>query len=758
MFDTRDLAPGFRTHSGWFRKAGLPTIGQAFDRIQRGRIIIDNRGKGVTIQTYGKTPTDVEAKLLRGRPDLKNYDIRKHQIEAGGPGSGRHPGSGDPYNVKWIMHPKLGVTSGKLTSWGSDTHADIANKKWGPKVAYSPKSDDWHKGFAFVDPEKKTVEVGAYGKYMGGIDRAVGVHPAVVDHLQKQYGLNGYSFGDINENELAAGGPGSGCKGDSCGRPATRTANPKQMQFIHQYLDMTSPHSVKDAFIKANGKEYTTISAKSPTKGKLKECFMNAYQLATGHSGYTYVEGYATTEKVGIPLDHAWVVDKEGRVVDPTWKDGNAYFGVPIKADYLLKTAVKTRVYGVLSHTNMDLLRGKDKIEDIKAGGPGSGCHGDNCGRPTSAIPGAVNKILPQYENKDPHSLLVFRVQKAGSTGLVGKNAADLAGVVQFLMSDYYENHGGGDAIGVYRVANPGGQLGTYEGLQNGRTFRIVNDPSPEAVANRKAGQGWKNKGDEYMHVPPSPGIGTEKQPITWGIDQRQSTIYSFGPGNYTTTKLAEVPLAGLNSTDELQIMLQLHNTLKTKGITAGGPGSGCRGPNCGRPKSAVSQIPKADYHLSPKERAIETRFRRKIAADPKRMMMEYRANFGNVLNADNAKELSDDFKKDRTKSAAVHEPASWLIKQLWKEDLADKSKHTVFFTAGGAGAGKTTAINQVAPGTFSAKGDIIFDGTMRPAASAEKKVQQALDAGKAVAILYGGRVCRWYSTSCHEARIRRRR
>ncbi len=76
IFDTRNLSPGFRTHASWFRKIGLPDTGVAFDRVQRGRILIDTKGQQVTIQAYAeKTPLDVEAKLFRGRPELKNYRI-----------------------------------------------------------------------------------------------------------------------------------------------------------------------------------------------------------------------------------------------------------------------------------------------------------------------------------------------------------------------------------------------------------------------------------------------------------------------------------------------------------------------------------------------------------------------------------------------------------------------------------------------------------------------------------------------------------
>jgi hypothetical protein len=123
--------------------------------------------------------------------------------------------------------------------------------------------------------------------------------------------------------------------------------------------------------------------------------------------------------------------------------------------------------------------------------------------------------------------------------------------------------------------------------------------------------------------------------------------------------------------------------------------------------------------------------------------MAEYHKRFGNVLNADNAKELSDDYMKDRAAGApAVHETASWLVKELYHRELekpAPKGKENlVVFTAGGAGAGKTTGIE----GSKAAReavneAQIVYDGTLRPSHKAISKVDQALKAGKQAEVLY---------------------
>ncbi|MGW1180086.1 hypothetical protein [Streptomyces drozdowiczii] len=64
-----------------------------------------------------------------------------------------------------------------------------------------------------------------------------------------------------------------------------------------------------------------------------RQCFANAFALATVRSELVYAEGYAVYA-VGdtlLPLQHAWCVAPDGSVVDPTWETpGAAYLGLPI--------------------------------------------------------------------------------------------------------------------------------------------------------------------------------------------------------------------------------------------------------------------------------------------------------------------------------------------------------------------------------------------------------------------------------------------
>lgn len=154
------------------------------------------------------------------------------------------------------------------------------------------------------------------------------------------------------------------------------------------------------------------------------------------------------------------------------------------------------------------------------------------------------------------------------------------------------------------------------------------------------------------------------------------------------------------------------------------------------RPETA--QIPRAGA-LQPVDRVIENRLAEKLSADFDAAVAEYSARpdamGGRVLNTDIARELSPDYLADRTRSAAVHEPASWFIKQLYARKLAEiKPGYGVLFSSGGTGAGKTTAIDQF---QLADRAAFVYDTNMNTLGSAVQKIQQALDAGATVRIVH---------------------
>lgn len=147
----------------------------------------------------------------------------------------------------------------------------------------------------------------------------------------------------------------------------------------------------------------------------------------------------------------------------------------------------------------------------------------------------------------------------------------------------------------------------------------------------------------------------------------------------------------------------------------------------------------------------LEAKFRSELTADHQGATLQYNAlndpkiadtQGGKILNVDMARELSPEYAADRTRSAEVHEPASEFIKKLYAEKLQEPPKpgetNSVLFTAGGSGAGKSTAIENVPKvQQLADQAQIVYDSNFTNADSASAKIEQALAANKAVSIAY---------------------
>jgi uncharacterized protein len=99
-------------------------------------------------------------------------------------------------------------------------------------------------------------------------------------------------------------------------------------------------------------------------KGAAHYCYNNAYQAAMADPSLTYVEGIVQGGGVGA---HAWVVDKSGKVIDPTIKNGKnvtAYIGVPIETEYLRKVTERERDKEQDHSKHWGVFTSKEYLED----------------------------------------------------------------------------------------------------------------------------------------------------------------------------------------------------------------------------------------------------------------------------------------------------------------------------------------------------------------------------------------------------------
>jgi len=103
-------------------------------------------------------------------------------------------------------------------------------------------------------------------------------------------------------------------------------------------------------FLLQNGRAFNGVEPlpQGMRRGKDHECYKNAFLLMGMHPSLTYVEGVAVSTERSVPTHHAWCVDEQGRVIDPTWPNGRSYFGVPFTREYVLATYTAIGRLGVI--------------------------------------------------------------------------------------------------------------------------------------------------------------------------------------------------------------------------------------------------------------------------------------------------------------------------------------------------------------------------------------------------------------------------
>lgn len=108
------------------------------------------------------------------------------------------------------------------------------------------------------------------------------------------------------------------------------------------------------------GRRFTVIAAKPSwlRMGEKRNCFNTATAYAVTRNDIFYVEGYALEPELPFPVQHAWLVDANGQVIDPTYEDttDHVYFGIPFKRDFVFDILAKNKGQAGLL-VNLHLLR-----------------------------------------------------------------------------------------------------------------------------------------------------------------------------------------------------------------------------------------------------------------------------------------------------------------------------------------------------------------------------------------------------------------
>ena len=110
----------------------------------------------------------------------------------------------------------------------------------------------------------------------------------------------------------------------------------------------------------------------------------------------------------------------------------------------------------------------------------------------------------------------------------------------------------------------------------------------------------------------------------------------------------------------------------------------------------------------------------------------------GRRLDTDLVRELSPEYRADRTLSPRIHKAASAFTKarfaRMLAAPVAEGRDNAVLFTAGGGGSGKSATVRNM---LGDSNADIVYDGTLSNLARARADIEATLASGRHVRIVY---------------------
>ena len=146
----------------------------------------------------------------------------------------------------------------------------------------------------------------------------------------------------------------------------------------------------------------------------------------------------------------------------------------------------------------------------------------------------------------------------------------------------------------------------------------------------------------------------------------------------------------------------------------------------------------KNESGFTDREQSAHDAFKHEAETNTDGLINEYIDKNGMLIDSDKIKWLSPDFADDPSLAGAVHKTSSDLSQKIYTRLLESHPDAPVILTAGGGGSGKSEAMPiALRHAGMDAGNTIVFDSTLSKFKSAVQRINEALDGGHKVTIVY---------------------
>lgn len=125
------------------------------------------------------------------------------------------------------------------------------------------------------------------------------------------------------------------------------------LDYLQQIKRLAPQQPTNEALVLKYGQAFSGLAGPLPEgmqRGPMGRCFDNC-AIRSLRSGLTYCEGFAVPADVPImPIYHAWLVDQDGTIYDPTWMGGIDYYGIKFDTAFVTAFMLETEYCGLLGN------------------------------------------------------------------------------------------------------------------------------------------------------------------------------------------------------------------------------------------------------------------------------------------------------------------------------------------------------------------------------------------------------------------------